>query len=287
MTINGKLSLLNGLPVASADFQEILATKSSVFETVLLRKHEQRCYVVALERHLERLNNGAAEQGFNVPARSQILHAIGMVVEHAKSRAEMAFKLRLIVESECWLVMSEPWSDEWASYLQSEGGIRAVSVVTEREQPQLKSTPASVSLAARVRASVARAQEALLVDSSGILREGAWSNFCWINRAGELITPATKILPGITRALILELARDTMRVREADLALTEILELAQEAFITQATRGVVPLLEIDGKKFEAAPGLVTRQLSESYDRLCNKTNSLFPGTAGILPALED
>jgi para-aminobenzoate synthetase / 4-amino-4-deoxychorismate lyase len=82
----------------------------------------------------------------------------------------------------------------------------------------------------------------LVVDADGKLLEGSRGSLFLVS--GEaLFTPPDdgRLLPGITRARVIEIARtDGIDVREEELAFERLLE-ADEAFLTGAVRGVEPV----------------------------------------------
>jgi branched-chain amino acid aminotransferase len=116
------------------------------------------------------------------------------------------------------------------------------------------------------------AYEAILCAGDGSIAEGASSNVFAVVR-GQLWTPQPEvgILDGITRAKVLELARgDGIAVFERRIEPDE-LRGADEAFLTSATRGVLPIATIDGRPVGAgAPGPVTRRLMALYDQLARR-----------------
>ena len=89
---------------------------------------------------------------------------------------------------------------------------------------------------------------------------------------GEVRTPPLEvgILDGITRAKVLGLCRDNgMRLVEVRMFPAE-LRAAEEAFITSATRGVLPVTRIDDKPVGDGapwPSPVTRKLMALYEAL--------------------
>ena len=118
---------------------------------------------------------------------------------------------------------------------------------------------------AKQAAVAAGADEAIFV-RDGVLMEGSHSNlFAVVD--GELRTaPATNyILPGITRDVVLELARGAgIAVHEYPLLHAE-LPRAAELFLTSTTSDVLPVVRIDGATVGAgAPGPVTRRLYEAF-----------------------
>jgi branched-chain amino acid aminotransferase len=120
------------------------------------------------------------------------------------------------------------------------------------------------SILALAEATDAGADEALLLDMRGYIAECAYSNVFFV-RGGALLTPALEagILPGITRAAVLELARaDGITVRETSLEPSVALE-ADEAFITNSVRGAVPVHAI-GTRTYPAPGPMTARIDKLY-----------------------
>jgi len=101
----------------------------------------------------------------------------------------------------------------------------------------------------------------LLVDGDEVL-EATWANVFAVRR-GALFTPPLdgRILPGVTRATVTELARDRgIEAIERPLPLAEMQE-ADEVFLTNSIRGVEVVDAVDGKAL-AAPGPVTAALRD-------------------------
>lgn len=93
----------------------------------------------------------------------------------------------------------------------------------------------------------AGAHEALLLDRDGLVTEGASSNVFAV-REGRLETPplAIGILEGVTRGIVMALARaEGIEVREAPLR-PEALAVAEELFITSTAREILPVTSLDG-----------------------------------------
>ncbi|MBI5774720.1 MAG: aminotransferase class IV [Verrucomicrobia bacterium] len=107
---------------------------------------------------------------------------------------------------------------------------------------------------ARAEAEERGADEALLLNSSGEIAETTGGNFFWI--AGGIVrTPplAAGVLPGVTRAAIIELCgTDGIAVREERVP-PEVLREADGMFATMSTRGVVEVTELDGQLLCRAP----------------------------------
>lgn len=120
----------------------------------------------------------------------------------------------------------------------------------------------------RIRAARARAQEALYVTPGGEVTEGTTSNLFVVER-GRLATPpiAAGVLGGVTRDLVLRLARRArIEVREVSIPVTR-LAVADEVMMTASTVEILPVVRIDGRAVGGGePGPVARRLLDLYHR---------------------
>lgn len=128
-----------------------------------------------------------------------------------------------------------------------------------------KSTSLLPWVSARLRAQSAGADEALLTRGRLVL-EGSGSNL-FVVRWGRLTTPplGQAVFPGLTRALVLRLAREAgIGAEEAPIRRTD-LYLADEAFCTSTMSEIVPIGEIDGLPVGGGrPGPCFRQLAVAF-----------------------
>lgn len=110
----------------------------------------------------------------------------------------------------------------------------------------IKSISLLPNILAKQEAIKAGAKEAWLVDEKGFVTEGSSTN-CYIIQDQTLVThPANeRILGGITRDVVLQLARkDGVKVDERPFTLEEAKQ-ASEAFVTSTTLGIMPVVKID------------------------------------------
>jgi D-alanine transaminase len=111
------------------------------------------------------------------------------------------------------------------------------------------------------------ADEAIL-HRDGTVTEGSSGNLM-IVRGGAIRThPADNlILPGVTRAVTIELARGLgIPLREEEFSVSALME-ADEVFVTGTTVEVCPVRSVDGKKIrDGKPGAVTRRLQEAFEK---------------------
>lgn len=107
--------------------------------------------------------------------------------------------------------------------------------------------------------------DTILLGPDGEMLEGLAANF-YIIKDGVLYTaPADTVLPGISRLIVLEISRQVLPyvIKAPNIAERDTF---QEAFITSASRGIVPVVEIDLFKLgDGTPGPLTRRLRAAYE----------------------
>jgi len=148
-------------------------------------------------------------------------------------------------------------------------GIAVVTVRTERAGDAAQGAKVGnylASLLALKDAKARGAQEALIVDASGCVVEGTTSNV-FVVRGGELCTPPeqSNLLPGITRAHLIEVAAELGRpLHLAPLTLADLAS-ADEVFISSSLREVLPVVRVDDRPVAGGrPGPVTRALHAAF-----------------------
>jgi branched-chain amino acid aminotransferase len=144
-------------------------------------------------------------------------------------------------------------------------GVRVVLSHVERQNPRLKTT-AFIGQSNHERKSIYGHGifEGLMVHNGQIL-EGLTSNF-YAARAGKIITARNGILLGVTRHAVLHLAHlNGLEIDYRPLRVDELPSI-DEAFITSSSRGVVPVVEIDGTPVGTGQvGKVAKLLRCAYD----------------------
>jgi D-alanine transaminase len=147
-----------------------------------------------------------------------------------------------------------------------ENGAAAVTHADQRWQRcDLKTVNLLPNVLAKQHARESGATEALLV-RDGVVTEGSHTNVFAVFD-GELHThPCTsEILHGITRAVVLRLARERGLVTVERPILASDLRLADEVFLTGTTTDVIPITRIDGEPVGSGrPGPTARLLLERY-----------------------
>ncbi|WP_199452548.1 branched-chain amino acid transaminase [Marinobacter sp. bablab_jr008] len=169
-------------------------------------------------------------------------------------------------------VMVAAWS--WPSYMSPEAkelGIKVRTSSYTRHHVNITMCKAKAngnyinSMLALNEAISGGAEEALLLDNEGYVAEGSGENI-FIVRNGELHTPElTSCLAGITRATIIDFAKDLgLVVKERRITRDEVY-IAEEAFFTGTAAEVLPIRELDGRQIgEGKRGPITEKLQSMY-----------------------
>jgi len=136
--------------------------------------------------------------------------------------------------------------------------------------PQVKVSANYASpMTAKVHARAAGYDEIVLVDEDGHLAEGPTTNLFMVDADGSLLTPPSeKVLHGVTRAAVIELAKaEGISVREAQIKPEDLLNAA-EAFLTGTTAGVWPIESVDGRSLgPVCPGPISTRLRDRFRRV--------------------
>lgn len=163
---------------------------------------------------------------------------------------------------------------EWAAYLGDEGlekGIRIRTSSFTRHHVNISMTKAKAngqyinSMLALREAIDCGYDEALLLDPEGYVAEGSGENFFMV-REGVIYTPElTACLDGITRASVIQLAREAgYEVREKRITRDEVY-ICDEAFFTGTAAEVTPIRELDNRVIgEGTRGPITTVLQKMF-----------------------
>ena len=128
-----------------------------------------------------------------------------------------------------------------------------------------KTTSKILHVMARAEAHEKGADEALLINTNGEVAETASGNLFWIHNNAVCTVPAAGILPGITRAVVLEICR-TLGIQTNHHAIKpDELKSRAGIFITQSAFGIVPVMTFDGKPVERSP--LVDQIARAYREL--------------------
>ncbi len=233
-----------------------------------------------LEAHLDRLGRSLAAVGIPNPHDPGRWRAIVEEVVAANGGGDLAVYLQVTRGAApardhapptdlrpTVLVMASPLRPRAAEVM--EAGVSAVRLEDIRwARCDIKAVTLLANVLARREAARRGAAEAILV-RDGEVTEGAASNVFAV-LGGVLVTPpkGPRLLPGITRDVVLELAAaEGIPAREAPVAADD-LDRAEEIWLTSSTRELVPVTRLDGVPVgDGRPGPLWRRLDAAYQAL--------------------
>ncbi len=230
-----------------------------------------------LDGHVKRLVRSATLIGLAVPWSEQEIFDITM--ETLKRNDHKESNVRIVITggvspdsitpqgNSNLMVMVTPLHALPATWYSE--GVKVITTHVERFMPDAKTTNYIPGILALENARKQDAIESIYVDRYGNLLEGTTTNFyAFID--GKLVTPATGMLPGITRKVILELADGVFDVEMRDIKKDEI-RLMDEAFLSASNKEIVPVTEIDCVTIgDGKPGKQTQKLRELFNEFTTR-----------------
>lgn len=272
--INGRL-----LPRAEARvsvFDSAVQGGDAVWEG--LRVYKGR--IAAFSGHLQRLQNSAKALAFaGVPSSDEIRQAVFETLEANGMTDQTHIRLTLsrgekvtsgmnprLNQSGCTLIVLA----EWKPPVYSDSGIDVITSSIRRNTPQCLDSKIHHNnllnnILAAIEANVAGVASAVMLDVNGYVSETNDTNI-FLVRDGKLFTPfADSCLPGLTRQMVLDIAREHgVAAFEKNLSLTE-LYTADEAFTSGTMGELTPVLKADGRIIGSGQrGPVTRRFQELH-----------------------
>lgn len=224
----------------------------------------KRNQALLLDDHLDRLEQSARLENISVRLNRPALRAALRALIDQSGYADSRFRITVPRDQPDHLILSlEPFKPVPAEVIDK--GARVVTLHLERHNPVAKSTAWMTARRSVVGDFPTGIYEGILVGPDGALLEGSSSNF-YVIKGDTLYTAGEdRVLHGIARRILLEVAPVVLAVQFAPIKLNEI-DALQEAFLTSSGRGVVPIVEIDGRAIGTGkPGPYTLKLRAAYD----------------------
>jgi branched-subunit amino acid aminotransferase/4-amino-4-deoxychorismate lyase len=110
------------------------------------------------------------------------------------------------------------------------------------------------------------ADEALLLNSNGEVAEATSGNLFWLYQDTICTVPTGRgVLPGITRAVVLEICQVLGLTTNKRVIKPEALRNSEGIFITQSALGIVPVAAFNGEP--VAPSPLVEQIAGSYSEM--------------------
>ena len=241
----------------------------------------QQLYVFRLKEHFDRMHLSARILFIELPQSAEELSETTLELlrledyRHDAYIRPLAFKcdevigVRLHGLCDAFAMFAVPFG----RYVENEEGCRVCISPWRRIDDNAAPARAKIT-GAYINSALAKScavmggfDEALVLTASGHISEGSAENFFMV-RHGKLITPpvTSNILEGITRATIMQLARDEMGVEtvEREIDRSEVF-VADEAFFTGTGVQVAAIIEAEYRKVGTGSiGPLTEQLRDLY-----------------------
>ncbi len=254
----------------------------SIFEGIRSHDTPKGPAIFRLKEHIERFSNSAKVYRMKLPySAAEVERAC---VDLVRANGVPAVYLRPVAFSGYGEMGLDPTKSpiqvavaawEWGAYLGAEGlehGVRAtvsswVRMDSRSLPPQAKCAANYANSAlAKMEAVVAGYDEAILLNSQGMVAEGPGENVFRVKNDIVSSPPASSgILRGITRDSVVRLVADEgLSFLRTDFTREELFT-ADELFYSGTAAGITPIREVDGRPIGNGRYPITKRLQKRYD----------------------
>lgn len=249
----------------------------SVYEVVSTRDNKP----VLLVEHLNRLKNSANEICLKIPeSNTWFENQINRTLSAAQNNESY---VRIVVTRGVGEIDIDPMTCTQPNVViyvtackiypieNYQNGIQIAVVSIKRNprdalDPGIKTGNYLNNILAKMESNKLGANDALMLSGQGYITECTTSNFFFV-QDGRIHTPSLEcgILPGITRVLILKIASENGLLVEEGKWPLEVLDKAEEMFLTGTLKKVMPVTRLDNRMIgEGKPGPVTKKIMRLY-----------------------
>lgn len=261
--ITNEYLTVQGEPVPTDDFNASpLTDQPGVYEVIRVMDGVP----LFLEKHLARFRNSATILGYRLQFDDRYISSMLqrlISVNGCKYR-----NVRIIANR-----LDSPAQRIYAHYIASsypdrsliQSGVHTILFHSERSNPNAKSTNLKFRDHIADALSKHGAYEALLVNEKSEVTEGSRSNFFGV-KGDTLYTPPLKsVLPGVTRAAVMELCGKLgLKIIEEPLT-TDMLEEMDGLFITGTSPQVLPISSVDENKYDSPKNKIIAAVRLEYE----------------------
>ncbi len=254
----------------------------AIFEGIRAFETPKGTAIFRLPEHIERFMNSAKIYRMNLGySAKEIIQACVDVVKNNPAKECYIRPIAFTGYGEMGLnpltskISMAIASWEWGAYLgdTAKKGVRATITnwvrIDSRAMPVQAKCAANYanSALAKMQAVAAGYDEAILLNSNGMVAEGPGENIFRV-KDGILSTPpaSSGILRGITRDTVIQFARDENITFYRNDATKEELYTSDEVFFSGTAAGIARVSEIDGRKIGDDGAPVTDRLAKLYDQ---------------------
>ncbi len=222
-------------------------------------------YTLKLDAHFDRMEDSARRQGIPLNLdRGRVRAALVQMIEEANF-GSVRFRVTVgRAQPENYIITIEPFAGVPQDIVQH--GVRCITAANSaRQSAEAKTTGWMHNRKQLAQAMPPGIYDTFLLNAAGYILEGLGANFYAILN-GELRTAGEGVLAGISRQIVLEVAPAILPVR-MDAVHVDDLPHLREAFLTSSSRGIIPVIEIDGIAIGSGkPGEKTRALQAAYNQ---------------------
>ncbi|MFH0855552.1 MAG: branched-chain-amino-acid transaminase [Candidatus Omnitrophota bacterium] len=244
--------------------------------------------VFKLKEHIDRLFESAKSIMLNVPlSKDDLVKAVILTLK--KNNLDDSY-IRLVVTRGEGDLGLDPRkckgnariiiiADKIALYSKElyQGGLKIVTVPTIRNlpealNPQIKSLNYLNNILAKIEATNAGCNEAIMLDSLGYVAECTGDNI-FIAKGKHLYTPLQCMgtLRGITRDAVLEIARKQKIPAHEHVITRHEVYISDECFLTGTAAEIIPVVMVDGRAIgNGKPGKLTSLLLKKFREMTKK-----------------
>lgn len=241
-----------------------------------LRTYQRRPF--HLKEHLQRLKFSADEIGLSVPHSLEEIESIVETLIEKTPGEEISIKILVTggISPDQFTPQNNSSLIAYAFALKPfreacyTNGVHAATSTLPRSIPRAKTIHYIPALMAMKKAREVEASEALFLSSEKGILEGTTSNFFAIKGKTLITAHSDELLFGITREVIINLARGLFTLEFRTLPLSEI-ESIDECFLSSSNREVMPIISIDGMTIGSGQvGKHTRLLMQRFSDYTRK-----------------
>ena len=275
--LNGKLVPENAAKVSV--FDHGLLYGDGVFEGI--RSYSGRVFM--LKEHVDRLYRSAKAIALDIPMTK--LAMIKAVVKTCKANNTSNGYIRLVVTRGIGSLGLNPFNCKTPQVIIIAGNIQlypeklyrnGLSIITvgtvrnhpEAINPSIKSLNYLNNILAKIEAINGNVEEAIMLNHNGYVSEATGDNI-FLVKGRSLITPPVYagVLEGITRDVVMQLAREAgYQVRESMMNRYDLYN-ADEVFLTGTAAELIPVVDIDKRSIgDGKPGKVTKDLAVRFKK---------------------
>lgn len=222
--------------------------------------HDQ---VLKLDAHLTRMKDSARRSGMDIQLDKKALRKALREVIEASEFEDVRFRITIPASApDTWIMSVEPFQPPSPSVYSD--GVKVVTLTeTARHNPAAKTTDWMKDRRAVETQLGKDIYTALLVSPEGNILEGLSSNFYAIIN-DQLFTAGEGVLAGIAQQIVFEVATNIIPVIKTAPHIDQC-SIMQEAFLTSASRGIMPVVQIDEVVLgDSTPGPKTKALWQAY-----------------------